>query len=786
MAKSSIDIADLKKLIASVESSGDYNIYNFGPSGGSGIRTTTPGSKRFRKDAISLTNKTVKQVLTEQRSSGNILGKGDLFAVGKYQTIPKTLYSIAKKLNILDTLFDETTQEKIGDYLILEVRADVGKYIKGNNEGSKSDLEKAVQGLGQEFASFPIITRDGTVWGDVTTGTGNKANYGGTGPNPDTSKYQVKDVVRKLIQSRINYSGKNPSYIPSYCSDIKLAPTTTQNTISGTVRDDKGQPVAGATVQLTQPTIKLSEPIKNPATGKFEVKDQNGNVIADSIDGEAARRQASDIVNPNTVKITKTPTSSSVAPTAPTTSTTPTVQGYPDTPFKTSTESDDFRRWLLAKYPSYGTQTGAYRIDPPPQPKYINTDALKKAYSERGTEYNVANAKFTSTENMDPTAVEEPVTVVTDKDGNWKITAPTTVDLGNSTVTFSKEGHEIREISNIQQTGGDITGEEGKTYEVPRVLMPPAPDTTATSIDKVNQEILTEETALIKQQGNSELSPQERLANMANNKKEELKKTLIPFIIKLLAPFGAVALQAVISKIPLDKIKNQILCPNQAKILELINKRNKLVKQINNVYNTITTLSKVLTGINIAITAIQAGILVLETLPYPATGFPPLGLPPLTTGIIETTGTGKDKLKEALKKANVVISIVTLSLAAFGAVLGIVLRLLNSLDALIQQCAQEQDIPFETINTELNIFVNQSTGVSNSAVIASDNTYKGFALEIKLDETNTSKYPRRFAQALTKQGVPVLKTELSFASDPQVLINQLKFIIDSNPQLTAE
>jgi hypothetical protein len=83
MAKSSIDIADLKKLIASVESSGDYNIYNFGPSGGSGIRTTTPGSKRFRKDAISLTNKTVKQVLNEQRSSGNILGKGDLFAVGK-------------------------------------------------------------------------------------------------------------------------------------------------------------------------------------------------------------------------------------------------------------------------------------------------------------------------------------------------------------------------------------------------------------------------------------------------------------------------------------------------------------------------------------------------------------------------------------------------------------------------------------------------------------------------------------------------------------------------------
>jgi hypothetical protein len=55
-----------------------------------------------------------------------------------------------------------------------------------------------------------------------------------------------------------------------------------------------------------------------------------------------------------------------------------------------------------------------------------------------------------------------------------------------------------------------------------------------------------------------------------------------------------------------------------------------------------------------------------------------------------------------------------------------------------------------------------------------------------LDEVNQSKYPRRYAQALSKQGVPVLKTDSSFASNPQVLIDQLKFIIDSNPNLTAE
>ena len=60
-----------------------------------------------------------------------------------------------------------------------------------------------------------------------------------------------------------------------------------------------------------------------------------------------------------------------------------------------------------------------------------------------------------------------------------------------------------------------------------------------------------------------------------------------------------------------------------------------------------------------------------------------------------------------------------------------------------------------------------------------------FKLEIKLDPTNNLSYPRRYAQALNLQGIPVLKTDSSFASDPQILINQLKFIIDSDPNLTA-
>lgn len=90
---------------------------------------------------------------------------------------------------------------------------------------------------------------------------------------------------------------------------------------------------------------------------------------------------------------------------------------------------------------------------------------------------------------------------------------------------------------------------------------------------------------------------------------------------------------------------------------------------------------------------------------------------------------------------------------------------------------------FEAINDEINALANSTvTATQNSDT----NTYKGFTLGVKIDEKNESKYIKRYAVAQNKQGVEVLKTDSSFASNPAVLISQLKFIIDSNPNITAE
>jgi sulfur carrier protein ThiS len=372
-------------------------------------------------------------------------------------------------------------------------------------------------------------------------------------------------------------------------------------------------------------------------------------------------------------------------------------------------------------------------------------------------------------------------TVTTDNEGKWSKAYPTTdLNLKKLTLTYTKKDFELKTIKNPQITN---VADGNTLVEIPRTLLQPVPDIIPLATQKILSQLNLNELESLKRQSDSNLPFQIKLANNVNLKKEDLKRIIIPYALQLLLPFGMVALQAVLDKLPAVQIEDLIDCPSKNTILTLTEKRNKLARQINNMYSTVRTLNTTVLGVNTTITAIQAGITFIQTIPYPATGVPPLGLPPLTTGTIETIGLVVDGLSRQLERAQIAVNILTLSLASFGILLGTILSLLNVLDRLLQKCSQEENIPFEQINNEINLLANQSQEIAQTQ----DNlTYKGFKLELKLDEENRSQYPRRFAQALNRQGVPVLKTESSFASNPQVLLDQLRFIIDSNPNLTAE
>lgn len=395
-------------------------------------------------------------------------------------------------------------------------------------------------------------------------------------------------------------------------------------------------------------------------------------------------------------------------------------------------------------------------------------------------------------------------------------------------------------IEGSQNTSVENSKGNNFVYEIPRKVLTEAPDETALNIAKTNKEILTQDNQALNQALESELPPEVRFTNFINGQKSTIKKRLIPFVIELITPFAPQAIPLIVSnlgisgdttvdsfqasvkaktdeakakadtaknttqdkealkeaatgvaagagvfilgKITKDQLIGLVNCPSQAKIQSVLKQRNLLVNQINGIYKTTLTLTTFLGLTDIVISTIQVAIQLAKANPYPATGIPPLGLPPLTSGIQTSIASFVAGLENQIKVQNKTLSTITITIGSFAAFLGVILKFLNMLDIILQFCAEDQNMDFEQINNEINALANPTIAATQGP----DNTYKGFTLGVKIDEKNESKYIRRYAVAQNKQGVDVLRTESSFASDPAVLISQLKFIIDSNPNITAE
>ena len=215
------------------------------------------------------------------------------------------------------------------------------------------------------------------------------------------------------------------------------------------------------------------------------------------------------------------------------------------------------------------------------------------------------------------------------------------------------------------------------------------------------------------------------------------------------------------------------------------------MRQINSLYKIIRTLTKILKVTNTLIIGIRIGLKVaqgLSAIPGPIT--PPfVGLKDLWNGLVEQ---GFYDANEILKRAGVTVTNLTVSTITIGITLGYILKLLGLLDNMIQDCAQEINpetgefvLSFAEINEEINSFkdptVEGEGDVEQPLIDPLTNQpfpYKGFTFEIKNDTSQNFQYPKRYAVARNIQGIQVLRSESSFASNPSILIEELKFVID--------
>jgi len=262
---------------------------------------------------------------------------------------------------------------------------------------------------------------------------------------------------------------------------------------------------------------------------------------------------------------------------------------------------------------------------------------------------------------------------------------------------------------------------------------------------------------------------QARMAIIFATLKETIKTTLLPILLNIVAKFGITVVHNFVSKT--FQPFNDYVCPPKEQVLEAIKQRNQLVRKLNSIYKTVRTISKLLGVVNALIIGFRIGIKIAKFTPTP---------PFAPSGAIAST---IDKVEKQLEIAGIVVSILTILAASIGAALGVIIAWLEGLDFMFVQCAEEEDISFEEINKEINSFVDPTTspeevGDDINPITNEILPYKGFTFEIKQDTSQNFQYPKRYAIARNIQGIQVLRSESSFASNPTILIEELKFVID--------
>ena len=224
-------------------------------------------------------------------------------------------------------------------------------------------------------------------------------------------------------------------------------------------------------------------------------------------------------------------------------------------------------------------------------------------------------------------------------------------------------------------------------------------------------------------------------------------------------------------------------CPPPALLQQLTIERNNIVNSLNNIGKNLTRISTLLTGVsaffniiiplikntrNIKIAANQA----LASLP-PGTPVP-AQIPYIINSLSDVSDflrfkdIGTPKIPELKGSLNSVV----LTISVIGTYILQAKALLDVIDTYVKKC--DQYATLDPISKEIDDIANSQAQASQTQ---NQVTYNGFVIEIE-EIPYTPTVIRRRAVGKNQTGIVLIQTELSFTTDDQTLINELKLIID--------
>jgi len=260
-----------------------------------------------------------------------------------------------------------------------------------------------------------------------------------------------------------------------------------------------------------------------------------------------------------------------------------------------------------------------------------------------------------------------------------------------------------------------------------------------------------------------------------------LKDFFLPQALALLTEYGINQLQSALDRDELspEELKAKF-CPTPVETEALILQRNNLAAVLNNVGTQLELILKgvtfagqfvsVVQGLYNALQAIQTALNAgAITIPFINKFVGPIVrviAPIADDALINKDGTPK------LPPIKNVITQISPPLTLLQALVLQCVNILDRLDDLILLCNP---------NATLTATSSAIDGIVATQLIAENtetgNTYKGFVLEIET-RAYTPKVDQNRAVGKNNQGIVLITTDYSFASDPNVLIDELKFIID--------
>ena len=274
-------------------------------------------------------------------------------------------------------------------------------------------------------------------------------------------------------------------------------------------------------------------------------------------------------------------------------------------------------------------------------------------------------------------------------------------------------------------------------------------------------------------------TPQKTILNAV----KAISERLLPFIIGMLAAFGITNIKKWLDgKNTLENTPTK--CPTKAELRRQINKRNKVVKQLNNLYKVITAAIAAIGIVTTLLRIFQLIMRLFGRFPVPST----IGTPPGPSGgVLYSFRIGQiirfdekyDKFKGKFKLFSKIPKIILTALILLRFYLKAALDLLKIADNKIDQCSQEAGIDFtqEEIDNEL-LAIGAQEEEDGNPVLTDVN---GFKMSVQqVPKTEVGSIVKRQAIAKDSKGIIILKGEPSFSASDQILIDELAFYITSN------